>query len=300
MPLVAINATSTAVAGLPALRDSLSRLPRDARITIMIHGYKFAPGQIGRCPHQHILSFRPPEDEARAVSWPKHLRVGAKHLGIGFGWQSSGSLWRAWNEAERAGQSLARLLDELAMTGRQVDIVAHSLGARVALAGLRWAVAGSVARAILIAPAEFRKAAEAAMAAPAGRTADILNVTSRENDIFDALLKWLISPHLPSARTLGAGLRVPVPNWTELRIDDAETLKALSGLGYRVASPVRRICHWSGYLRPGLFPLYRSILSNKLSMETLRTALPVRSAQPGLIKRICKQPLLPSASKTSF
>jgi pimeloyl-ACP methyl ester carboxylesterase len=268
-------------------------VPQDTRITVMIHGYKFAPGEA----HRHILSFCPTEDDRRAVSWPKHLRVGPDHMGIALGWTSTGTLWHAWNEAERAGTTLARVLDLLASMGRKADIVAHSLGARVALAGMRQAPAGSVGRAILIAPAEFRTAAEAAMTSPAGRTADVLNVTSRENDIFDTLLEWLIAPHVPGARSLGVGLRVPVPNWTELRIDDDQTLATLAGLGYRVAPPVRRVCHWSGYLRPGLFPLYRAILSDRLSMEALRTALPARRARSRIVERLGEWAPLPFTGK---
>ncbi len=295
MPLVAMNAASTAVAGLAVLRQTLADLPPDARITIMIHGYKFEPGE----PHRHILSFAPTEEDARAVSWPRHLRVGPRHMGIAFGWISTGSLWRAWAEAERAGRALGRLLAELAKAGRQADIIAHSLGARVALAGLRRAPAGSVRRAILIAPAEFRDAAEAAMASPAGRSADVLNVTSGENDIFDTLVEWLIAPHVIGARTLGEGLRVPVANWTELRTDDPATLAALAGLGFRIAPPVRRICHWSGYLRPGLFPLYRAVLSGSLPMQALRTALPARRPRSRLLERISGLVPLPFGRKAS-
>lgn len=284
MPLVTINANATALSGLSALRAQLNTLPSDVRITVMIHGFQFSPGRAGVCPHKHILSFHPPEDEARAVSWPKHLQVGPGHLGIAFGWDASGSLWRAWAEAARAGRALARLLNELAAGGRQADVVAHSLGARVALQALHNTTPGAVRRKILLAPAEFRGAAAEAMATPAGRTADVINVISSENSIFDAALKWLIAPHRPSRRSLGAGLKQSLPNWTELWIDDPDTLSALAGLGYRVAPPVRRICHWSGYLRPGLFPFYRAVLSGALPFDTLTAALPPNPIDRGFLR----------------
>lgn len=300
MPLVAINATSTACAGLPALRAALDTLPADSRITVMIHGYKFAPGQKGKCPHEHILSFRPPEEEARAVSWPKHLQVGNAHLGIAFGWDASGSLWRAWHEAERAGRALARLLNELAANGRQVDVIAHSLGARVALTALRYTTKGAVRRKILIAPAEFQSTAEEAMMAPAGQTARVINVTSGENTIYDRGLKWLISPHRPTKKSLGVGLSKALPNWTELRIDDPDTLKILADLGYRIAPPVRRICHWSGYLRPGLFPFYRAVLSGSLPLDNLSAALSKRPAQSRFVDWVNAFRPLSFIRKTSF
>jgi hypothetical protein len=263
----------------------------------MIHGYKFEPGRGADCPHAHILSLDPAQDQPRVISWPKHLHVGPGHLGIAFGWNSWGSLWRAWGEAERAGIALGRLLNELSAAGRRVDIVAHSLGARVALTGLSRSVAGAVGRAILIAPAEFRLAAEAALTSPAGRTTEVLNVTSHENVLFDGLLEWLIAPHVPGAKTLGGGLRQTAPNWTELRIDDAATLAALASLGYHVAPPVRRICHWSGYLRPGLFPLYRAVLSGKLPIADMVAVLPRCPPRSRFLERLPSRPPLPFVGK---
>lgn len=281
MPLIRIDAETGAVSGIATLIGALDALPADAPVTVLIHGYKYAPGRDGRCPHRFILSPAPSGSGRIGLSWPHHLGLcedpGA--LGIAFGWQATGSLWRAWVEAGRAGAALGRLLAILSRQGRQADILAHSLGGRVVLEALTRAPAGSVRRAILITPAEFRHAAEAAMQSPAGRTAEVINVASRENDLFDLLIEWLIAPHRPGARALGEGLGRDLPNWTDLQIGDAATLRALASLGYPVAPSSRRVCHWSGYLRPGLFPLYRAILSGALPLPLLRASLPDAAAR---------------------
>ena len=280
MPLIRIDAEATAVAGLASLKGALAELPAGRPVVVMIHGYKYAPGQPGHCPHDGLLGTPPAMGGRRGVSWPRRLGAGERDgaLGIAFGWQGRGSLWQAWSEAGRAGIALGRVLDLVAADGRQADIVAHSLGGRVALAALGRAPAGAVRNAILIAPAEFRAVATAAIESPAGRMAQVLNVASRENALFDALVEWLVAPHRPGARALGRGLCLPRANWTDLRIDDPATLAALGRLGYPVAPASRRICHWSGYLRPGLFALYRAILSGALPLQVLRDALPAPAA----------------------
>lgn len=291
MALVRIDAQTTAPSGLAALGAALADLPAGAPVTVLIHGFGYTPGRPGRCPHRTLLSAEPAPGRRRAGSWPRALGQGDGALAVAFGWQAGGTIWHAWAEAARAGRALARVLDRLAADGRQADLVAHSLGARVALSALAQAPEGSVRRAILIAPAEFRAAAETALEAPAGRTAEVLNVISRENDLFDALVEWLIAPHRPGARTLGLGLAAPRPGWTDLAIDDAATLAALARLGHPVAPPDRRVCHWSGYLRPGLFPLYRAVLSGALPLPVLRAALP--DGAPARWSRLAELAALP-------
>jgi hypothetical protein len=273
MTLVPINAENDALTGLPRLSAVLATLPPHARITVMIHGYKYAPGQPGRCPHDHIFSVNPRTTNARVISWPRRLGLGADHLGIAFGWDGSGSLWRAWQMSAHAGAQLARLIDLIAASGHRVDMVAHSFGARVALAGMAQAGAGSVGKAILIAPAEFQGRTLAALAAPAGHQAQVLNVISRENAVYDRGLEWLVAPHRWGERALGLGLDRDHPRWTDLRIDRACTRQALAAAGYPIAAPTRRICHWSGYLRQGLFPLYRAVLQDRLPLAILNRAL---------------------------
>lgn len=271
MTLVPINVVDDALTGLPLLMQALHALPSHARITVMIHGYKYAPCQPGRCPHDHIFSYAPAPGNARVVSWPRRLGLGPGHLGIGFGWDGAGSLWRAWAMSALAGVQLARLVDLIAAHGHRVDLVGHSLGARVGLAALPHLLPGSVGKAIFIAPAAFQGQARVALAAPAGRDLQVLNVISRENALFDHGLEWLLAPHRWGERSLGLGL--DHPRWLDLRIDREAERATLSHLGYPIAAPTRRVCHWSGYLRKGLFPLYRAVLSDRLPLSRLGRAL---------------------------
>jgi hypothetical protein len=52
-----------------------------------------------------------------------------------------------------------------------------------------------------------------------------------------------------------------VAGWTDLFIDQAATRAALGRMGMRTAPPKGVICHWSTYLRPGLFGLYRAVMA---------------------------------------
>ncbi len=285
MPLIQINAVGDRpeLAGAMALERSLDHhiaaLPADAPIVVLVHGYKFCPFDSKRDPHDNILSMAP-KSRLGVISWPRHLGFGRgrddEGLCIGFGWQARGSFWQAYREAERAGRALAELIGLIAArSDRRVHLVAHSLGVRVALGAIAAAPCGAVGRSILMAAAEFQGAAAHCLSKPAGQRAEIINVTSRENDIFDVMVERLIHP-FGGAQALGAGLSEAMPNWLDIQIDHAPTRAALAGLGHRIAAPERRVCHWSGYLRPGLFGFYSDLIRtpDALPMALLKTALP--------------------------
>ncbi|WP_085879959.1 alpha/beta hydrolase [Roseisalinus antarcticus] len=257
MALLSINSDDTFDSG--ALRRALASLPEGAPVVVMIHGFKFSPACRTHDPHDHILSLRPGRACWKAVSWPKHLHLhGAAGLAIGFGWNARGSIWRAWRASARAGRRLSRLIALVreAAPDRSVHLVAHSLGARVALGALPGLPAGAVARIVLISAAAFRTEAERRMATAAGRAAEVFSVTGRENAVFDLLLR--IAMPLGGA-TLGRR-GPPMARWLDLPLDQAESLEALAALGFPIAPPRVRICHWSGYLRPGVWRLYRVLL----------------------------------------
>ena len=285
MPVLQINAVKDrpVLSGAMTLGKSLDHhiaaLPPDAPVIVLVHGYKFSPFDQRRDPHENILSMAP-KSRLGVISWPRHLGFGRgraeEGLCIGFGWKARGTFWQAYGEAELAGAALADLIARIAdRTDRKVHLVAHSLGARVALAGIAAAPAGAVGRCILMAAAEFQTPALRCLEKPAGQRVEIVNITSRENDIFDVMVERLIRP-LGGARALGAGLPQAGANWLDLQIDHAPTRIALAGLGHRIAEPERRICHWSGYLRPGLFGFYTDLLRRPeaLPMPLLKTLLP--------------------------
>ncbi|KUF12213.1 alpha/beta fold hydrolase [Pseudoponticoccus marisrubri] len=247
-------------------------------VTIMIHGFKYLPGHSRHCPHRSLQSDAAHHADARIVSWPRHLGLRGQRgegLGISFGWPARGSIWQAHRRAAQAGDALAGLVAQIRQLApqRPVHVVAHSLGARVALQALRQGRPGAVDRAILMAAAEFTDTARAALTSPGGRACEVLNVTSRENDLFDFLMERLVAPPRPGDRMLGLGA-LRLPNLVTLQLDDAESLHRLRAAGFAVAPPMRRICHWSPYLRPGVFPLYRAVLSGALPLPRLRALLP--------------------------
>jgi pimeloyl-ACP methyl ester carboxylesterase len=283
MALVTVNARADGLdCDDAALAAALGALPPGAPVVVMIHGYRFMPGQPGHCPHEHILSLCPTPGVPRAVSWPDRLGLAGEQTGlaIAFGWPSRGSLRDCYARAAGAGAELAALIARLRVHApdRAVDVIAHSLGARVALQALPRLAPGDVGRMILLAGAELRGPAAAAMDTPAGRAAEVLNVASRQNALFDLMLRAALARGL--ARSLGAGLARPLPNWTDLNIDRPDTLQALAARGFPLDPPDRRICHWSAYLRPGVFPLYQAVLSRRVSPATLRVAQPASAPQP--------------------
>ena len=168
MPLV----TATAEAGLDG---PVPTIPPGAPIVVMVHGYRFSPSRPEHDPFAHIMAAARARPGRRALPWPWHLGFGrgdpAEGLAIAFGWEARGAFWRAHAEAARAGAALAGVIDTLraALPGRPVNVIAHSLGARVTLRAMRLLPEGAMRRVVLLSPAEHRGAARRAMASPAGR-----------------------------------------------------------------------------------------------------------------------------------
>ncbi len=286
MPLLQVNAVgsrpelSGAMPLCRSLAAHIEALPPGAPIVVLIHGYKFSPFHARRDPHDHILSLAPRRSNG-VPSWPKHLGFGRgrkdEGLCIAFGWQAFGTFWTAYREAEAAGEALAEMLQSIAgMTARPVDILGHSLGARVALTAVARAVQGNVGRVILMAAAEFQGPAARCLSSRVGQGTEFINVASRENDFFDLLVERLVDPFGRARRTLGEGLAAAHPNWLDIQIDHDPTRTALARFGHRIAAPNRRICHWSGYLRPGMLAFYTDLIRDRdrLSFARLQVSLP--------------------------
>lgn len=312
MPLLRVNADDGRPVGVggedlgPALDAALKALPPNAPIVLMIHGYKYAPGNPGRCPHRSILSEIPATGLRRCLSWPRAMGFDGtdptEGLCIAFGWHATGTIWHAAQAADAAGLALGQLLAAIAgRTDRPVNLIAHSLGARVALSALPGLPRGAVGRMVLLHAAEFRSRACAALATPAGAGAEVLNVTTRENDLFDALFRAFVAPHRPLDPALSAGLGQRRANWLDLRIDDPASRAALAALGFPIPAPERRICHWSAYMRAGMFDLHCALIRapDQLPLAHLAAALPDgarRGALEAALARV-RPPTLPGPSR---
>lgn len=230
------------------------RLTPGLPVIVMIHGFRYTPARPAADPHS--ILFAP-------HAWPGQLHGQT----VGFGWDACGTIWQARANAARTGLALARLIAGL---DAPVGIIAHSLGARVALSALTHLPQGAVQRMVLLAGAEY---GDAALAALDGKGTEVLNVTSRENDGYDFLYETLTAP-LSGRRTLAA--LHSRPGIATVQIDCDDHRAGLARLGFPTDAPDRRICHWSCYSRPGLFPLYRRFLTRPetLPISALHAALP--------------------------
>ncbi|WBU63155.1 DUF726 domain-containing protein [Paracoccus aerodenitrificans] len=264
----------------PGLLHRAAKLPAGAPVIVMVHGYRYCPSHPDHDPHRHILGLKPSLPGAKRLrSWPRALGFssdGNEGLGIPFGWPARGRLASAYRRAGQVGRDLAHSIEALSdAANRPVHVIGHSLGARVALQAMVASKSGSIGRLILMAAAELRIEAEAAMTSPAAQQAEIINVTSRENDLFDLGLELLVGRARKPA--LGLGLSQPRRNWLDLQIDAPDVRASLADLGFDIGADVARACHWSPYLREGLFDFYRVALGQPwaLPLPLLHAHLPV-------------------------
>lgn len=278
MPVIPINIDRRnavpRMADMPVLVRALDALPKKRPVIVMLHGYKFSPSSHAHSPHTHILSVSPSRGRGN-LSWPRHLGFGKgqadEGLCIALGWEARGTIWHAYQSATASGVALATLVGELASyTGRPVDFFAHSLGAHLALNAISDLPARSVGRVILLSGAAFCDDARRALESEAGQGADFINVTSRENDLFDLLFERLLQMPWRSMRALGRRLEAAPDNWLNLPIDTPQARAVLATAGFAIPPPRRRICHWSGYRRAGLFAVYNALLRERLDLAALR------------------------------
>ncbi|NIZ14164.1 alpha/beta hydrolase [Phaeobacter sp. HF9A] len=249
-------------------------------VIIMIHGYKYQPGNPRHCPHRHILAQDPQHMPWRAPSWPRQLGFGLGHrdegLALAFGWDARGTLPAAQARAAEAGRALALVVRQLrAQTPhRDIHMIGHSLGTEVALEALHALPAGAVQRVISLTGASYQSRAARALATPAGRSAEFFNITSRENDTFDFLFETLTRAPERGDRAIGQGFEAP--NAVTVQLDCEETLARLAQMGHAIAPPERRICHWSSYTRPGALRFYKGLLRQpqRSPLPLMQQALP--------------------------
>lgn len=256
-----------------ALSTGAQAVPTDKPVVILLHGYKYAPGDGPSCPHDSLYAERSLHPALRSRHWPKRLNVGTSDMSaIGFGWPARGSVWAAWRAADVAGEALAGLVSDLkaAAPERDIHIVAHSMGARVAMTGLKLADRGVARRVILLNGADFARHAQEALEQQA-RSISLFNVTSRENAVFDALVELSLPTHWRDGRAIGRG--ISTSRAVTVRLDHRQHLSVLRKLGFPLATPNKRICHWSTYLRPGTGALYRALLDGSVRFATVKRAL---------------------------
>ena len=282
--------------GLPveaALAPLLDRLPRSAPLVILIHGYRYSPARAADDPNRLMFALHPARPGRKFVSWPARLGFRARGLAdglcLGFAWPAApvdqGGPWagrfaRAYAAAGRAGTALARLLETIdrLSPGRAVDLIGHSLGARVALSAAAGMEGGRLGQVILLGGAEWDGRAVDALSAPGAAGARVYNVTSRENDLYDWLFTRFGPPAPPGQRPLSHGLGRHLACAVDLALDRPETGVLVGRRGVSLSPGLRRVCHWGFYTRPGALETYAAILR-----ERHNWTVPALKAEAGAI-----------------
>ena len=284
MPILRLNAHRHGLSlhgspapALPTLRRAaLGRGP----VMILIHGFKYDPSDPSCSPHTTIFGSR----AKMRGAWLAPLGFGQNRsdegLAIAFGWRARGNLGRARQTARAAGVHLARVIRTLraAHPARPIHVITHSMGSEVVLEALHALCPGDLSRVVTLSAASYASCAAAAFQTPAGRAAELLNITSRENDVFDFLFERLTPPPVPGDQAMGVG--VDLPNAVNIQLDCPDTLRALLGFGGHIAPPQRRLCHWSSYTRSGALRFYAHALRapHAVPLVALRAALPAAPA----------------------
>lgn len=265
------------------LHRALTTLPEGAPITILVHGFKWSPfaadlGDATRNPLSEIFAPTPRSRCFKVVSWPAGLGFTSgpqAGLCIPFAWPalSPATLGRVptsgfreiYERAGEAGAALARLvrLIHVIAPERAVDVVAHSLGARVALQAITHGARFD--RVVFLSGAEGEAAARAVLDTAPGT--DFFNVTTRANAFYDALFALSVPC---SGKTLG---RMQGPeHMVSIQMDRWPVRDALAQLGHPIAAPDRRMCHWSTYTAKGALRFYGSLLRERSTLTRERVA----------------------------
>ncbi len=303
MAILRINCGEAGLQGAPLPAAAA----RPGRTLIMIHGYKYDPEDPRADPHATLYSAAPVpaplSNGGRVISWPLALNIAEQDLCVAYGWRARashvGELLSAgrngfaavYDAAGAAGAALASVIADLAEAGgAPVDMIAHSLGARVALSAIRTLAerggaeaAARLGRVVLLAPAASTADARAAMDACAGaRGPEVYCVLSRANAPYDRLL-GAFAPRGMGAALGREGLGARRAGWLDLAFDDPRLRDWAARRGVALGPAPSGPCHWSVYTRPGAMTLHRAILSRAPSfgVEEMRaTGAPTLAPRP--------------------
>jgi hypothetical protein len=277
--------------GLPALHIAPSALkPVSRPSVILINGFNFNPSlDNDDNPHRGLFTKR----------WLPHL-MHLPHIArgnadlLGFGWFSAElkiSSWvRAWLNGRynpyRWGWDLAKKaagvlslvigwdpgLDDPRHLQPQlppVDIIAHSLGVRVALAALRQVQPHRIRRVLLLNGAEY---SQTARVVAAYSQAEVLNVVVQDDDVL-ALLGRAFAPEHFIAKVVGRdGIIGPPRHWADVTLDDPQVQARAASAGWPDLEgncPNQRSDHWYSYEHAPNWALFKSFLSGERSAATI-------------------------------
>jgi hypothetical protein len=281
------------------LERHLRSVSEGAPVVILVHGYKFHPGLPEADPHRSLFAFRPAPDDWRVRSWPAGLGIaddsGETGLAIGFAWPAGASHLASLLACGRTGFALvydraaafgARLAEVVALVqrlapGRPIDLLAHSLGARVALAALPH-LDRAPERMILLGAAELDARVHEFLGGMRAPAPQIYNVTARANDLYDVAFECFAPRRGWGERAIGVGLRAQPPYWLDLQLDRSDVTDWINAQGIPLTPPRARHCHWSFYTRDGALGVYQAILRRRPGWDiaSLRSAACFAAQEP--------------------
>lgn len=258
----------------------------DGPIIVMIHGFKYDPAKPAHDPNRSLFTEDGAWCRTLGVSQPLHETATPSRnaTGVAYGWPARGPVWRAVDRARTAGTQLGQALAQMhdRAPQRPIHFLTHSMGAEVAFAALHQMPRNSVGRLITLAPAAYRSTAAAALESDAGKTTEWINVTSRENAVFDVLYERAVCPPQRRDRVIGTGWATP--SAATVHLDCKRSLAQLRRHGVDIAPARARICHWSTYTRPGALAFYARLIHRPHSLPlTVLRSLKDRQTAPAFV-----------------
>ena len=252
----------------------------------MINGFDFDPMEEGDDnPHRTLF---------RIWSERIHERTGDQWKCFDFGWYSAelepgswtGSLIRGhwnpyrwgWELAGTAGGVLAKTIEEATESSeREICMIAHSMGARVALKALCQLPRSSVKRVLLLNGSEYSQTAKAI----ADYTdADVLNIVVRADDVLDKLGS-VFAPEAFIRNVVGqSGLIDPPGNWLDFFLDKKSFQESAAAHGLkelRGDNPVRMADHWYSYTHEPDWNLFGKFIDGEIDLRRAREIAGLRN-----------------------
>ena len=268
--------------GMPRRRSGFSvPLPRADKIIVMVNGFDFDPTEESEDnPHQTL--FR---------DWSGRLSDDGGDEGwqcFGFGWYSAelepqswlGGLIRGhwnpyrwgWELSEKAGGILAQAIDSRVQDNPEgeVCIIAHSMGARVALCALGQLECGRVSRALLLNGSEYSQTAKRVACYTA---CTVLNVVVESDDVLDKPGSVFAPEAFIDAVVGQKGLCEPPENWLDFRLDDEDVRSRAAKAEYEDLqgdNPERIADHWYSYTHEPNWDLFKDFIFGERHLADLR------------------------------
>gem|GEM_PF-2973026 len=231
-------------------------------IVVMIHGAGFSP-QSRRANAQSTLYDDARYNDACADqrwsrrSWPMRLVNGPGQsdplMTVGYGWHAINSAFlskpnhRALFDAARSEAGyFAQFINALAlMSGpRDINIIAHGLGARVVLCSLEQVSATAIQRIILTDAHEFNSHALTALASTGAQQTQFYNLRSQALKKTDQRANVEYPKSGPKDQLLALGFMFQRSNWVDLDVS-SELMRSKLLRGRMPATAVEKICRWS-------------------------------------------------------